>query len=134
MNEAEITQYITNTFPNAEAVVADGNSFFFCRTERMMPFATLVTNDLYDQVSNLNRPGVFRLNMGISKETFIAKLGAAEATHDFTALDKLMPHPAYGQMFWACVLNPGAVTSDTIVRSLLAEAYGLAEKRQNKAR
>jgi len=80
MNEAEISQYITSTFPNAEAVVADGNSFFFHGSERMMPFATLVTNDLYDQVSNLNRPGVFRLNLGISKETFIAELAWRSAT------------------------------------------------------
>lgn len=131
MNETEITHYITGTFPNAAAVATDGNTFFFCGAERMMPFATLVTNDLYDQVSNLNRPGVFRLNMGVSKETFMAKLGTAEADHDFTALDKLMPHPAYGQMFWVCVLNPGAATAET-VRALLAEAYALAEKRHKR--
>ena len=131
MTEAEITQYIAKTFPNAEAVMADGNTFFFYGAERMMPFSTLVTNDLYDQVSNLNRPGVFRLNMGISKETFISTPGVTEAQHDFTALDKLMPHPAYGQMFWVCVLNPGAATSD-LARNLLAEAYALAEKRQSK--
>jgi hypothetical protein len=45
-------------------------SFFFYGPEHKFPFATLVTNDAYDQASNLSRPSVFRLNIGISKQTY----------------------------------------------------------------
>ena len=67
MDKTAITKYITETFPGVEAVVADGNTFFFYGAERMMPMVTLVTTDAYDAVSNLSRPGVFRLNIGVSK-------------------------------------------------------------------
>ncbi|HEV2694535.1 MAG TPA: DUF6194 family protein [Verrucomicrobiae bacterium] len=134
MNETDITHYITATFPAAEMQVADGNFFFFFGAERMMPFATLMTNAAYDPFSNLDRPGVFRLNMGVSKKTFSAQLGDATggSGHDLTALDKLMPHPEYGKLFWVCVLNPAAATWET-VKKLLAEAYALAEKKQTKS-
>jgi hypothetical protein len=36
----------------------------------------LVTSDLYDQFSNLNRPSVFRLNIGIGKQTFRSLFGS----------------------------------------------------------
>ena len=105
------------------------------------PFVTLVTSDLYDQFSNLNRPSIFRLNIGIGKQTFRSLLGepllpsgrdsAAESgenssDYDFTALDQVMPHPVYGRMYWVCVLNPSDETFETKVRPLLAEAYDLA--------
>jgi hypothetical protein len=38
--------------------------------DHRFPFATLVTSDEYDRFSDLNRPGVFRLNVGVSKRTF----------------------------------------------------------------
>ena len=91
-----------------------------------------MTSDAHDQASDLNRPGVFRLNIGVSKSTFQSLFGAApEAEHDFTALDRLMPHPVYGKMYWVCVLNPGPATSDA-VRGLLAEAYAADMRRRGK--
>lgn len=94
-----------------------GNSFFFDNPDSSVPpdhrfpFVTLVTSDLYDQFSNLNRPSVFRLNIGIGKQTFRALFGeparssgrnSAEiigedaSDYDFTTLDQVMPHPVYG--------------------------------------
>jgi hypothetical protein len=75
--------------------------------------------------------GVFRLNIGISKQTYqslfgsqIAPEGSGHASrYDFTALDQVMPHPVYGRQYWVCVLNPSAATFQTVVQSLLAEAY-----------
>src|SRR5437773_10251634 len=55
MDEASITHYIIDTFEGIQTVTADGNTFFFYDPDRKFPFATLVTNDAYDQVSNLNR-------------------------------------------------------------------------------
>jgi Family of unknown function (DUF6194) len=147
VNEAEISRYITETFEGVDVVVDTGNSFFFYNPDsnvppdHRFPFVTLVTSDLYDQFSHLNRPSVFRLNIGIGKQTFRSLFGesslpsnrdnAAESgenarDYDFTALDQVMPHPVYGRMYWVCVLNPGEETFATQVRQLLAEAYDSA--------
>jgi hypothetical protein len=142
MDATSIRQYITQTFPDVEFVEAMAASFFFVGQERMFPFATLVTTDEHDQASNLSRPGVFRLNVGVSKETFRSLFGggperAGEAgtgdEHDFTALDRIMPHPVYGKMYWVCVLNPGEATLKR-AQELLAEAYERAARKHIKTR
>ncbi|MEO7913419.1 MAG: DUF6194 family protein [Roseiflexaceae bacterium] len=141
MDEAAIIRYITNTFDGVNLDTADGDSFFSCDPERKFPFATLVTKDnAYDSVSNLDRPAVFRLNIGLTKATYHRLFGAqparaAEDTrdtgYDFTALDQLLPHPVYGRMYWACVLNPSAATFQA-VQPLLAEAHELVVSRHAK--
>ena len=131
MDEAAVVKYITDTFERVETVTASGATFFFYDSERKFPFATLVTNDEHDQASDLNRPGVFRLNVGVSKETFQTLFDPTEK-HDFTALDKLMPHPVYGKMYWVCVLNPSPATFQA-VQPLLAEAYELAVRKRSRA-
>lgn len=163
MDEASITRYVTDTFEGVDVVVASrangapeaawGDTFFIHdpdRTlppERRFPFATIVTKDYgdFDCASNLNRPGVFRLNLGIGRETYRSLFGQQETavasldevgsdvSYDFTALDKIMPHPVYGKMHWVCVLNPSDATFEKSVRPLLVEAYELAVKRYDKA-
>lgn len=81
----------------------------------------------FDNASNLDRPGVYRLNIGISKETF-ARLFGEESEHDFTALDRPMPHPVYGRNHFVCVLNPSEATFES-VKPLPAEAYQIAVNR-----
>lgn len=133
MDEATLREYILGTCPGTTVVDAGGDSYYFTDPEQKHPYATLVTSDAHDQVSNLNRPGVFRLNIGAGKSTFQALFGAsAEAGHDFTALDRLMPHPVYGKMYWVCVLNPGPATSET-VRRLLTEAHAADLRRRRPA-
>jgi uncharacterized protein DUF6194 len=148
MNPEEIAQYIVETFGGVE-VVGSGDSFFFydpgrdTPPDRRLPFATLVTGDRYDQASDLDRPDVFRLNIGVSPATFRSLFGASAAAaddedaaisgYDFAELDRIMPHPVYGQMFWVCVLNPSEATF-AAVRLLLAEAYERAARRDAKRR
>jgi hypothetical protein len=127
MDEAAITRYITDTFKGVEIVTKDGDSYFFTGSDHRFPFVTLVTGDRHDQVSKLDRPGVFRLNVGVSKQTFQG-LFSEEGDHDFAALDRIMPHPVYGKMYWVCVLNPGEATFRA-VRVLLAEAYEMSDRR-----
>lgn len=148
MTEAEITRYVSDTFAGVVVQVASredgspeiawGDTFFFydpgrdLPADRKFPFATIVVKDYgeFDCASDLNRPGVFRLNVGVSKQTFAALFGDAKPEDfDFTALDKVMPHPVYGKMHWVCVLNPGAETFEA-VRPLLAEAYERAAGRR----
>jgi hypothetical protein len=140
MDEASITQYILDTFADVETAATQGYTFFFYGSDHKLPFATLATHDNeYDDASNLNRPSVFRLNIGINKDTYRSLFGpqprasttggVVETGHDFTALDQLLPHPVYAPQSWVCVLNPSLETFQTTVQPLLAEAYELAASR-----
>ncbi len=133
MDEAAMTHYITESFAGVETTTAYSYTFFFYGPERKLPFATLASVDNeYDRVSNLDRPGVFRLNIGVSRPTFQALFGNGKvdvSAYDFTALDTIMPHPDYAPQLWICVLNPSAETFQHTVQTLLAEAYDLAVKR-----
>lgn len=138
MNESAIVDYIMKTFPEIETTNAYGYDMFFYRSDRKLSFATIISSDHdYDHISNLSRPGVFRLNIGVSKQTFQSLFGTNEinvSDYDFTALDVIMPHPEYAQYHFICVLSPSEETFER-VRSLLAEAYEIAARRyasQNK--
>jgi hypothetical protein len=142
MDQESITRYITDTFEDVDVVVAGGDTLFFygrLDPSRRTPFASIVTRDQEnDRASNLDRPSVFRLNIGISKQTFQSFFGGqtptpntegdADGRYDFAALDRLLPHPVYGRLNWVCVLNPSASTFQSL-RPLVAEAYGLSVRR-----
>lgn len=132
MDEKRITDYIMNTFVGVETMTAFSYLFFFYGPERMLPFATIATADNEgDRLSNLDRPGIFRLNIGVKKQTFQALFGTGKvdlSAYDFTALDTIMPHPDYAAQSWLCVLNPSDATFHQL-RPLLNEAYELAVKR-----
>src|SRR5215510_4430855 len=113
MDEASITRYIADTFDGVDVVVASretgapelawGDSFFSYDHDRdlepkhSLPFATIVTKDYgyFDRASNLNLPGVFRLNIGVSKYTYRSFFGPLPpppgasgvfvSSHNFTA-------------------------------------------------
>ena len=138
MNESTVVNYILKTFPEVETTLSFGYNMFFYSSDRVLPFATLISSDYdYDRISNLDRPGVFRLNIGISKQTFQSLFGTTKVDvnrNDFTALDVIMPHPHYAQQHFICVLSPSEAIFERI-RPLLAEAYDLAVRRytsQNK--
>ena len=94
-----------------------------------------------DKASWLNREGVYRINTGISKENFKEIFGSIPARpraggvvdmpFDFTAENKIIPHPVYGWMGWICVLNP---TEETFGRFMeyIKESYELAKKKYAK--
>jgi hypothetical protein len=137
MNEDDITRYLTGTFAGVDLVKASDNIFYFYNPDpedpdHRFPIVTLMTNDDNDQFSNLSRPGIYRLNIGVSKQTYRALFGTPtdgadnEGGYDFTALDRVMPHPVYGRQYWICILNPSPATFQTTVQPLLAEAYDLA--------
>ena len=153
MNEVQMGHYITETFEGVDVVVASGDSFFFYNpdsnvpSDHKFPFATLVTSDINDQFSNLNRSSVFRLNIGVGKQTFQSlfgspklppygasaiEIGDTSIDYDFTAFNQLMPHPVYGRMYWVCILNPDDETLETQVHPLLVEAYEMAVDKYKK--
>lgn len=148
MDQDAIIQYVADTFAESEALrptdgPGAGDTFFYYAPQhtydptRDFPFATMVTKDYgeFDNASQLNRPEVFRLNIGLSRDTFLAVAGfapseasARSADYDYATLDRVMPHPIYAQQSWVCVLNPSQATFES-VKPLLAEAYSRASAR-----
>jgi len=101
-----------------------------------------VTKDYggFDTASNLDRPGVFRLNIAVGSDTFEELVGYPPAAHakrqagvDYAALDRLLPHPIYAPQSWVCVLNPGAATGAQ-ARALLCHAHARARGRHRPPR
>jgi hypothetical protein len=131
---AEITKWITETYP--ETVVAEAmGATFFSLDERHWPnFATIVTTDEHDvgTPSNLSRPGVFRLNIGLGKATFERLVGGM-ADPDYAALDTFVPHPVYAKQRWIAILNPSRRAFDTDVKPLIDEAHGRLARPRRRA-
>jgi uncharacterized protein DUF6194 len=121
-----ITRYITDTFPGVDIVTAMGATFYSLDPEKHWPnFATIVTTDEHDMGSPSNltaRPGVFRLNIGVSRKTFERLVGGTEDP-EYAALDRFLPHPVYAKQLWISILNPSEATFEAEVKALLAEAF-----------
>jgi len=124
MNEAEVTKYIVDTYPGTDAFRQGNATFYSLDPEKHWPnFATLVTaDDEYDSFSKLDRPGVYRLNIGLSKQTFERLVGAMKDP-DYTVLDRIVPHPVYATQHWVSILSPSDETFRTVVKPLLDEAH-----------
>jgi hypothetical protein len=122
-----VARFIRETYPHADVVTIEGAVFFSLDAERHWPnFATIVWTDDFDgpdRPSDLSaRPDVFRLNLGVSKETFERLVGSMEE-RDYSALDRLLPHPVYAKQHWICILNPSEATFLEVVIPLIAEAH-----------
>ncbi|HET6741279.1 MAG TPA: DUF6194 family protein [Kribbella sp.] len=109
--------------------------------ERQQPFATVVTGDHYEQVSRLDEPGAFRLNLGVTKSTYVDLFGPPPterdadwilaSTHNYAARDTLMPHPFYAPQYWIAIINPTALDQ---LRPLIEDAYGFAARKHSNHR
>lgn len=94
-----------------------------------------------DKGSALNRDGIYRVNLGIRKQTFLnmftavpkrpAKGCVVDMDYDFTQTDKIIPHPVYAWMSWICVLNPSCDTFEAL-KPLIDEAYEYAKEKYKK--
>jgi hypothetical protein len=120
-----------------------GDTFFYYDphgdqpADRRLPFATVIHHDYegFDTDSDLNREGVFRLSIAAGRDRFGELLGYPPAAYaanrdrfDYTALDRLLPHPAYAAQGWVAILNPGDQTSAQ-AQDLLSHAHGRAARR-----
>jgi hypothetical protein len=149
MTHTEVLQHVNDALEGTLVVVASeengapevawGDTFFIYDPDRVIPpekqfpYATVVINDYpgFDEASDLARPGVFRVNVWVSRGTFDLHTSSADSTVDYTVLDKVIPHPVYGSQGWLSVLNPGPETDQT-VKELLAEAHERAIARYEK--
>jgi hypothetical protein len=154
MTEDEVIEFVSG-LPGVAALtagesngapeVAWGDTFFYYdpegdRPASRQPFATIVTKDYegFDTASNLNRPGIFRVNIGVGRhiyEDLFGHLPAGHAEHfaryDYAAVDQVIPHPAYATAGWISVLNPGEATTDQ-VRSLLTQVHARAAEQHRR--
>lgn len=117
MDQDAIIRYIEETFTGLDMVrpsdgLAAGDTFFSYDPDRdldpahRLPFSTIVTKDYgeFDNASQLDRPGVYRLNIGVGRDAFRSLFGYAPGeeaphtvTYDYAALDhvpSMFPRPA----------------------------------------
>lgn len=142
----DITAYVQRTYPGVVARTNWGERALFYDPDGRLPLGIYVLsfkeNDgPHDHVSKLDREGVFRLNLGVTRETFTDLFGPIparpragaiiEAEYDFAALDTIMPHPVYGWMTWICVLNPGLQTFERL-KPLIRQSVALAEEKYSR--
>ena len=146
MDEREVIDQITG-MGGVDVVEAEGDHYFFYDpqndqpVDHRFPFATLVTGDRHDQASDLDRESVYRLNIGLERTAYEAMFGTrpswpkdgfvVETGHNYTLLDRLMPHPVYSPQSWICVLNPSEGTFESL-RPLLTAAYERAARSHRK--
>ena len=124
-NPEAISRTIREAWPETDVVEALAATFFSLDGEAHWPnFATIVTTDEHDDAapSNLSRSGVFRLNIGVSRETFQRVVGSMTEP-DYAAFDRLLPHPVYAKQLWISILNPTDATFQDVVLPLLTEAH-----------
>jgi len=134
---------VTASAENGAPEVAWGDTFFFYDPERgipadrRFPFATIVIQDYdgFDTASQLNRPGVFRVNVAAGRAGFTELFGyppAEQAGHqdsyDYAVLDQFIPHPTYAKQGWVSILNPTGANAERL-RTLLTDAHAVAAKR-----
>lgn len=139
----EILKYCLDNFDGTVLVESWGEKGIFynpqCKLKRGVYILTAKEKDgENDKSSLLDRENIYRINFGVKKKTFLqmfgelpkrpAKGGVVHMDFDFSALDKVMPHPVYAWMGWLCVLNPSENTFKQL-KPLIREAYEYAKEK-----
>ena len=135
MNQTEVEAFVTG-MENVQREDNYGYVFFFVGDDHRLSFVTIANSDNeWDSVSNLSREGVFRVNIGVSRETFKSLIiKPDDAPVDYSVLNTFLPHPEYAQQNFVCILNPSGENIE-ITKTLIAEAYSIAARRlQRKAK
>ena len=142
----EILQYCLNNLEGTVLVNSWGEKGIFYNPnntlKRGVYILTVKEKDgENDKSSNLDRENIYRVNMGLRKNTFVnmfgdipkrpAKGGVVEMEYDFTSGNKLMPHPVYAWMGWVCILNPTEQEFEEL-KPLIQEAYEYAKEKFKK--
>lgn len=106
-----------------------GDVFFYVAPDGMVPsgqpFATIITKDYPGEPSaGLDRPGSFRVNVTAGRPAKLAAPPVGSAADPSTP-DLLMPHPAYAELGWVAVVDPGERTREQVL-ALLRAAHATA--------
>ena len=142
------TSVVTSSKGDGSPEVAWGDSFAYYRPaddapddERgFQPFVTVVTKNYpdFDTESDLDRDGVFRVNLSVGRTRFEELLGfppleleQRRNNIDFSAIDQFIPHPQYSTQGWISVINPSELEEE--LRNLMLEAHGRAVQRKHRS-
>jgi len=135
MDQTEVEVFVAG-MENVQREDNYGYVFFFVGDDHRLSFVTIANSDNeWDSVSNLSREGVFRVNIGVSRETFKSLIiKPDDEPVDYSVLNTFLPHPEYAQQNFVCILNPSGENIE-ITKTLIAEAYSIAARRlQRKAK
>jgi hypothetical protein len=134
MNQAEVEAFVSG-MQDVQREDNYGYVFFFVGDDHLLSFVTVANaENEWDNVSNLNREGVFRVNIGISRETFDTLIGEPSEPLDYSVLNTFLPHPEYAKQNFICILNPSGENAER-TKELIREAHVIATKRfQRKAK
>jgi hypothetical protein len=127
----EMLQLIRDTFPDAVVAQIDSAAFFSLDEKHWPNFATVVWTDEHDigTPPNLARPGVYRVNVGVDRQTFQRLVGSL-TDPDYAAFDRFVPHPVYAKQRWISIVNPTHESVRASLMPLIAEAHDrLAERK-----
>lgn len=129
MNQSDVEEFV-ETLGNVQREENFGYIFFFVGDDHRLPFVTVGHSDNeFDTVSNLNRDGVFRVNIGVSEETFDSLLADSNTENvDYSVLNVFLPHPHYAKQHFVCILNPSQENAD-VTKQLIVEAHFIAAAR-----
>ena len=72
--------------------------------------------------SNLAREGVYRVNVGVDRQTFERLVGGI-VDPDHAAFDRFVPHPVYARQRWISILNPVHETVRDTLMPLISEGH-----------
>ncbi len=79
----------------------------------MVPYVSIaIADNEHDNISELSREGVFRINIGVSKETFGNLFPDGAVEWDYAVLNQFLPHPHYAAQHYVCILNPEGARAD----------------------
>ena len=146
MQPKDIVEKIVNEFSGVIPKASWGETSLFYNPGQLLPngvyFCTIKEkNGDNDKASNLDREGIYRLSIGISKESYESLFGARpkrpskggiiDTEHNFTKCNVLMPHPIYAWMSWVQILNPSE-SKLTDIFGLIAESHVNAVNKFNK--
>ncbi len=132
MNQSEVEAFV-ESLDNVQREDNFGYVFYFVGDDHRLSFVTIASADhAYDHVSNLNREGVFRVNIGVSRERFTALFDDARPENiDYTVLNTFLPHPDYAKQHFICILNP-VEEKAALMKQFIVEAHGIAAVRLAK--
>jgi hypothetical protein len=124
-DQDEMISLVHERWPDAAVARIDGATFFSLDDRHWPNFATIVWHDDFDEraVSNLTaRPGVYRVNVGVDRQTFVRLVGSL-ADPDYAAYDRFLPHPVYAKQRWISILNQSNATVSDELLPLITAAH-----------
>lgn len=114
-----------------------GERVLFYNPQGAMPrgvhFVSLKERDsAHDATSRLDETGGFRLSFAVSAKRYHALFGVTPESHAEATtaqpIDELAPHPVFGWLSWAAIINPSGSSLERLW-PVLDESYALAQEK-----